>query len=330
MNLVPTEPMPYPFWTDDDSSLPRPARAACPGAAPANPSASDLDDVHARPTRRVGPYEIGREIGRGAASRVFVARHLWLARTVAFKELHVSPSADPAAGQRFLREARITGSIDHPNVVAAHDYVEQAGVVGLVMEHVDRGSLRRHIRGGLGLAQAGSVLEDLLTGLTHLEHQRIVHLDIKPDNLLVTTSGAIKIADFGIARVLLPGDDNRDIPTEAGTPQYLAPEQATGGRVGPWTDLYAVGTLAFELLVGRAPFADTRDPVDVVERQLREPVPRVCDLVPGMSEHMADWITWLVAKKPLDRPQTAAHAWGRLEELLTQTLGPSWRLEGGL
>ena len=282
--------------------------------------------------RRVGPYEIGAEIGRGATSRVFVAQHVGMGRRVAFKELHVRAD-NRAAGARFLAEARITASISHPHVVPAHDYVEQDGGTALVLEHAPHGSLRRHIRHGLGLGQAGGVLEDVLSGLAQLETQRIRHLDIKPDNLLVTANGRIKIADFGSAQS--DGPDRVDPPDDddvfvVGTPHYLAPERARCGRVGPSTDLYAVGMLTFEMLVGRAPFAGTRDPVDVVRQQLHDPVPRVCDLVPGMSLRVEDWIDWLVAKAPSDRPAAAAEAWEVLDRVLTDVLGPSWRHAAGL
>ena len=281
--------------------------------------------------RRVGSYEIGAEIGRGATSRVFAAQHVGMARRVAFKELSLRADGDTSPGERFLTEARITASISHPNVVPAHDYVEHDGGAALVLEQAARGSLRHHIRQGLGLAQAGGVLEDVLAGLAQLESQEIVHLDLKPDNLLVTAAGRIKIADFGTARSCAPAElDAHDDEFVIGTPHYLAPEQARCGRVGPWTDLYGVGTLAFEMLVGRAPYAGTTDPVEVVHRQLHDPVPRVCDLVPGMSPDVADWIGWLVAKAPADRPRSAAEAWDALGHVLADLLGPSWRLAAGL
>lgn len=288
--------------------------------------------------RRVGPYEVGSEVGRGATSRVFAARHLGMARPVAFKQLRVG-SDDPAAADRFLAEARLTASMDHPHVVFAHDYLEDESGAALVLEYAVRGSVRQHVRGGLGLAQAGGVLEDVLAGLAHLESRGIVHVDIKPDNLLVTASGRTVIADLGTARRCGPPrhaeaqNDPEHDPWEelvVGTPAYLAPELATGGRVGPWTDLYAVGSVAFALLVGRAPFAGSPDPVETVRRQLHDPVPRVSDLVPGMSPLVADWIEWLVAKDPSDRPPGAAEAWEGLERVLLAVLGPSWRLAAGL
>ncbi len=278
--------------------------------------------------RRVGPYEIRDEIGRGAASRVFEARHVHSAHSVAFKEFR-SGSGEAHNRQRFLAEARILGSITHPHVVSLHDLIHDEHLLALVMEFVGGGSLRRHIRSGLGLAQVGSVMEDVLSGLRQLESQGLAHLDIKPDNLLVTSGGRIKIADFGVARELGSGHE-RDAEIMGGTPQYMAPEQAIGAPLGAWTDLYAVGILAFELLLGHPPFANTRDPVDVMDRHIHDPVPSVGELLPGMATTMADWINRLVAKSPSDRPKSAEEAWDGLDKLLTDCLGSSWRLAGGI
>jgi serine/threonine protein kinase len=220
------------------------------------------------------------------------------------------------------------GSIDHPHVVSVHDLVEDACTHAIVMELVSRGSLRPCIRSGLGLAQTGRVLQDVLSGLAQLECQRIVHLDLKPDNLLVTSSGGVKIADFGVAQELGSVRDD-EVQLLGGTPQYLAPEQAAGTPLGTWTDLYAVGILAFELLVGRPPFAETQDPVDVMDRHLHDRVPKVCDLLPGISLEMTEWIDRLVAKNPSDRPRSAVEAWDGLARLLTEDVGTSWRLVSG-
>ena len=287
-----------------------------------------------RDARRVGPYAIGVEIGRGMTSIVSAARHLGLGRRVAFKELRPQGMNDPTARNLFREEARIVGSLTHANVVAVHDFVDQEGVSAIVMECASRGSVRSHMRrGGLRIAQAGGVLEGLLAGLSHVEGRGIVHLDIKPQNLLVTGEGAIKLADFGIAQWLDPQDAGTLIATAratAGTPHYVAPEQVMAGRLGTWTDLYAVGITAFELFVGRSPFADARDPVDIVMRQIHERVPRMCDVVPSVSPEISDWVDWLVSKVPGDRPQTAVEAWPPLESALIKHCGRHWRDEAAI
>lgn len=274
--------------------------------------------------RQVGQYKIGQEIGRGAASRVFTAHHTSSVATVALKEFRSSP-ADVDERQVFLTEARILGSVRHPCVIELHDLVDDEHAMALVTELVDRGSLRRHIGAGLGLAQAGAVLGDVLSGLSGLASRRIAHLDIKPDNLLVTASGRIKVADFGVAQELSPHAEMSAWP-RGGTPQYMAPEVATGTTVGLWTDLYAVGILAFELLVGHPPFAGVHDPVEIVACHITDAIPNVCELIPGTPSKIADWIARLVAKTPADRPSSALAAWDDLDKLLTECLGTSWRL----
>ncbi|WP_159085867.1 serine/threonine-protein kinase [Aeromicrobium chenweiae] len=278
--------------------------------------------------RRVGPYAIGREIGRGVTSIVSAARHLGLGRGAAFKELHVRTGSPVLGAALFREEARILGSLDHANVVAVHDLVDQDGVLAIVMERASGGTLRSCIQRGLREDQAGAVLADILAGLAHLGGRGVVHLDIKPSNLLISHDGTVKIADFGIAQALEAQDvvsAQNTVQSPAGTPHYLAPEQVLPGWLGPWTDLYAVGITAFELLAGRSPFADITDPVEVVERQIHERVPPVCDLVPGVSHEMSEWVSWLVSKAPAHRPQNAAEAWYELDRLLSDRRGPHWR-----
>jgi tRNA A-37 threonylcarbamoyl transferase component Bud32 len=282
--------------------------------------------------RTVGRYEIVREIGRGAMATVYVARQLDLERQVALKELRAFGALDPSSTRRFLREARLAGSFSHPNIVTVHDYFEHDLVPYIAMEYHEPGSLRPYI-GRLTLPQIGWALEGLLAGLDHAQQRGVVHRDVKPENLLVTLDGGIKIADFGIAKATHALEGRSLLTasgTTVGTPNYIAPEQAMARELGPWTDLYSVGITAFELLVGRTPFGDTGEAMGVVLRQINEPVPWVSDLVPGVEPAISDWVSWLVSKSPADRPQSARQAWDALEEVLLGLLGPRWRREASL
>src|SRR3954453_22296311 len=149
--------------------------------------------------RKVGRYEILREVGRGGMAVVYLARQTDLDRDVALKELGAFHAADPAFAERFLRESRVAGSLSHPNIVTVHDYFEHEGTPYISMEYVERGSLRPYV-GHMTLAQISGVLEGLLAGLTNAEQNGIVHRDLKPENLMVTSDGRVKIADFGIAK----------------------------------------------------------------------------------------------------------------------------------
>ena len=185
---------------------------------------------------------------------VYLARQTDLDRWVALKELH--PEArDESVVKRFLRESRLAGSLSHPNIVTVLDFFEVDGTGYIAMEYVPRGSLRPYV-GALTFAQVAGVLEGVLAALTCAERDGIVHRDLKPENVMVTADGRVKLADFGIAKATGAASLLTATGTTLGTPHYMAPEQAMGQAVGPWTDLYSVGCMAYELVTGRLPFGD--------------------------------------------------------------------------
>src|SRR3954465_15731968 len=193
--------------------------------------------------RTVGAYQLQRVIGRGGMATVYLARQPGLNRLVALKELGGLRTPDPTYARRFVREARVVASLSHPNVVTVHDFFEQDAVPYIAMEYVPGGTLRPHMAAP-SLAEMAGVLENVLAGLAHAEQHGIVHRDLKPENLMVTSDGHVKIADFGIAKAtgaLQAGSYRTDTGTTIGTPNYIAPEQALGRPVGPWTDLYSLG-----------------------------------------------------------------------------------------
>jgi hypothetical protein len=262
---------------------------------------------------------------------VYMARQLDLDRYVALKELALLPTGSAALAGRFLREARLAGSLSHPNIVTVHEYFEHGGVPYIAMEYLERGSLRRYIN-RLSLGHMGGVLEGVLAGLDHASKRQIVHRDIKPENVMINADGRAKIADFGIAtatNVVRSAASMTAPGTAVGTPNYMAPEQATARGVGPTTDIYAVGIMAFEMIVGRPPFSDTDDPIGVLTRQVMEPIPPVATLRPGVDPGISEWIERLTAKDPGRRPNAAA-AWDELEERLIALLGPRWRRQSRL
>jgi Protein kinase domain len=277
--------------------------------------------------RLVGGYEILGQLGQGGMATVYLARQLDLDRLVALKELQVMRSSDPSFARRFLREARMAGSLSHPSIVTVHDYFEAQGVPFIAMEYMDQGSLRPYI-GQMSLAQVGGVMESLLAGLQYAGERGIVHRDLKPENLMVSSEGRMKIADFGIAKARNAFQTGGSLTAEGtalGTPNYMAPEQALAEQVGTWTDIYAVGVMAFEIFVGRPPFADTPQPLVVIMRQFKDPIPLVTDIDPTIDPQIARWIAWLTAKDPRARPQSAAEAWDAFEGILISILGPRWQ-----
>ena len=185
-------------------------------------------------------YELEHELGRGGMAVVHAARDREMGRRVALKVLAAHLAGDDEFRARFLREARIAGSLSHPNLVRVYDIGEHEGLPCIVMELVDGGTLEG---GRLAVEEAAQVAE----ALAYAHAQGVVHRDLKPGNLLRTRDGAVKIGDFGIARA---AEETRmtQIGTVLGTLRYLAPEQAAGRDVGPEADVYSLGVVLDELL----------------------------------------------------------------------------------
>jgi hypothetical protein len=282
--------------------------------------------------RLVGRYEVLREIGRGGMAVVYLARQADLERFVALKELVPIDPADPTFARRFLREAHVAAALSHPNIVTVYEYFEHEGTPYIAMEYMPRGSLRPWV-GRMSLAQIVGVLEAVLAGLSHAEQHEIVHRDLKPENLMVSADGRVKIGDFGIAKATNRMRATAMLTaagTTVGTPTYMAPEQAMAQDVGPTTDLYSVGCVAFELFTGRPPFSDTDAPMALLMRHVNEPAPRADAVDPAIDPDIAGWIERLLVKEPARRTPTAARAWDELEEVVIRLLGPRWRREARL
>jgi serine/threonine protein kinase len=282
--------------------------------------------------KTVGRYELLDPIGYGGMAVVYLARQTDLNRLVALKELRLFQAPDdPGLAERFLREAHMAGKMSHPNLVTVHEYFEHEGTPYIAMEYLQRGSLRPWV-GRMTTAQIAGVLEGVLAALDHAEGYGIVHRDLKPENLLVTDQGQVKVADFGIAKP--PSTHTSPMltatGTTVGTPTYMAPEQAMGHGLGPYTDLYSVGVMAYEFFVGRAPFDDTDTPVAIILRHVNEQIPSAHTVNPAVDRVLSEWIDRLLVKEPAERTPTAEQAWDELEEVVLRLLGSRWRREARL
>src|SRR5688500_4719118 len=267
-------------------------------------------------------------LARGGMAVVYLVRQPALDRDVVLKRLDLE-GGDPALAQRFVREARLAATLDHPNVVTLFDFFEHDGVPYIAMEYVAGGSLRELV-GGLELPQVCGVVEGVLAGLGHAERQGIAHRDLKPENLLLTRRGTVKIADFGIARAYNALTPRLTATGMAiGTPAYMAPEQATNAPLGPTTDLYSLGVIVYELLAGRPPF-DSDTPVGLLYAHVHKAPPPLAGIVGPERQAVCDWVEWLLAKDPAARPQSAAEAWDALEELAVAEMGPYWRRDAAI
>jgi serine/threonine protein kinase len=277
-------------------------------------------------------YEIIRQIGRGGMGVVYLARQPGLQRLVALKELVQVASSDPSVAARFFREAQVASSLSSPSIVSVYEFFEHTGVPYIVMEYVVGGSLRPHIR-QLTTVQAIGVLKGVLSALSHAESHGVVHRDIKPENVLVTGSGAVKLADFGIAkgiRAVATGQFSTATGNVSGTPAYMSPEQAMGEELGPCSDLYSVGVLAYEMLAGPLPFGPRDTPMAIMMRQVRDAFPPPQTANPELPAELAGLIEAMTAKAVRDRPQSAADASAVLEQFAVREYGALWERDAAL
>jgi serine/threonine protein kinase len=210
----------------------------------------------ARP-RRLGHFELGRLLGRGGAGRVYEARNLQAARTVALKVLDFQPLESAAdAMRRLRREARVASAIVHENIVRVFDLGVAEGLSYIEMELVPGASLRERVRreGPPPVGEAVRICGEALAGLARLHERDIVHRDVKPSNVLLDEGGRARLTDFGIARFLEETTSLGSADRLVGSPHFMAPEQWRGEPVSPRTDVYAMGLVLYFALSGHLPY----------------------------------------------------------------------------
>ncbi|MDQ4130626.1 MAG: Stk1 family PASTA domain-containing Ser/Thr kinase, partial [Actinomycetota bacterium] len=228
-----------------------------------------------------GRYRLLREIARGGMATVFQAIDEVLERNVAIKVLHPHLVSDPTFLDRFLREARAAAALSHPNVVPVYDWGEdEGGQAYLVMEFVDGPSLRDVLRkrNRLTPPEAAAVLAAAAAGVAAAHARGLVHRDVKPENILITSDGTVKVTDFGLARAAAATTQTFAPGAIVGSPHYLAPESVRDEPSDARTDVYALGVVLYECLVGRPPF-EAETPVATALRHASEAVPPPSALV---------------------------------------------------
>lgn len=251
-------------------------------------------------------YTIYEELGTGGTATVYRAHCAYLQRDVAIKVLRKELRTNTELVHRFESEARAAASLTHPNIVQIYDVGKENGVDYIVMELVEGRSLKELLseHGAMPWQMAVDVMIKVASALQRAHAKKIVHRDIKPQNILLTLDGEPKVADFGIARIASTGMETVKVDTVASV-HYASPEQVRGGYTDAQSDLYSAGITLYEMLTGTLPFAGD-NPVSVALRHIQDAVPRVDELKPGIPSALADVVETLMQKKRADRYQDAA------------------------
>ncbi|MFM8824406.1 MAG: Stk1 family PASTA domain-containing Ser/Thr kinase [Candidatus Nanopelagicus sp.] len=261
-------------------------------------------------------YLLKRQIASGGMATIYAGIDTRLDRSVAVKIMHAHLANDEAFVSRFIKEAKATAALSHPNIVSIQDQGWNEGgppAVFLVMELVEGSTLRDllHQSGSLSTDQAMRFITPILSALAAAHQLGIIHRDIKPENILISNDGRIKVADFGLARnTSLAQTMTAESSVVLGSVSYLSPEQVQRGIADARSDVYAIGILLFEMLLGRKPY-DGETPIQIAYRHVNDRIPNVKEFKPEIPDEIADLIFQATAPNPDQRPKDA-------EQLLNQ------------
>ncbi|MBN1659567.1 MAG: serine/threonine protein kinase, partial [Anaerolineae bacterium] len=276
--------------------------------------------------RTLGNYQILEELGRGGMATVYRAYQPSLHRYVAIKVLPPQLTFDLEFVERFQREARAAASLRHPNIVVIHD-VAQESVAGaathyIVMEYLEGQTLGDLIgrEGPLPPERAVRIVEQVGAALDYAHQRGFVHRDVKPSNIFVGEGDRVTLTDFGIAKAASEAQQLTRTGAIMGTPEYMSPEQAEGEPIDHRTDLYALGVVLYQMLVGRVPFRGTT-PHAVLHDVIYEPPPPPRRINPTLTPAVEAVVMKAIAKRPEQRFQRGAHLTRALREAIAQGRG---------
>ncbi len=297
----------------EPTRLTSPSQPTTPGSQPTRPRQGSLD---AALGMTISGYRVERKLGQGGMGAVYLAEQLKLKRKAAIKVLPPELSMHPPLIERFEREARALARLDHPHIVPIYDLFSHEGTFCIAMAYLDGGSVRDLLRreGFVDEARSAALVRDAAQGLWAAAQKGIVHRDVKPDNLLLSADGVVKVADFGLVKQGEATELTRT-GTVLGTPAYMAPEQWEDSRMCDHrSDLYALGCTLFQLLCSRTPFVGPQT-TNFMKQHVSDPIPRLRVKRPDVSSEMAQIVERLLQKRPEDRYQTGEELARALEPL---------------
>lgn len=266
-----------------------------------------------------GRYKIQSLIGTGGMAAVYLATDLILDRLVAIKVLRLDFRQNDDAMRRFRREALSATQLTHPNIVGVYDVGQSQEMNYIVMEYVEGTDLKDYVRqrGALHPIEAVRIMMQIVSAIAAAHQNRIIHRDIKPQNILIDREGNVKITDFGIA-VALSDTSLTQTNTLLGSVHYLSPEQARGGMATIQTDIYALGIVLYELLTGRVPF-DGESAVSIALKHFQEPLPPVMNPSVMIPQSLENIVLKATAKDPMNRYRSCYEMFQDLKTCLDST-----------
>ncbi len=271
-----------------------------------------------------GRYELIEKIGEGGMAIVYKAKCRLLNRYVAIKILRPEFTKDEQFIENFRRESQAAAGLSHPNIVSVYDVGQEGNIHFIVMELVDGKPLSKLIeeKGRLEYKEAISIIRQVASALSLAHKNQIVHRDIKPHNILITSTGTAKLADFGIAKAVsastIIGGNNKVM----GSVHYFSPEQARGAYVDERSDIYSLGIVLYEMLTGKVPF-DGDNPISIALMHINDPMPSVTAEVPGLPPQLEKIIMKATDKYQTNRYRTADEMIEELDniEFITKVMG---------
>jgi serine/threonine-protein kinase len=309
-----TQPTRQPAPGQDGSSTPPPGPAEDPGAAIAP---AELEDGTSKKIPMLGDFKLIKKLGSGGMGKVYKGHQISLDRDAAIKVMAKHLARNPAFVERFYREARLMARLDHPNIIRSYGVGEDHGYHYLAMEYVNGGSLQDLLKreGKLSVGDATHVILACARALEHAHAINVIHRDIKPANILLTRKGVVKVADLGLAKAVEEDVTLTRSGIGAGTPHYMAPEQASNAKnADARSDIYALGCMFYCLLTGRPPFTGETT-LELLKAKEAAEIPPVRRLNHDVPERLDLMIGKMAARKPERRYQSCTELIRDLEGL---------------